>query len=141
MPTGTGLPLCHEYICRGGSCQEHRGIMFLMAIPVALCLRNNGSQTPDRWLKLARNIHSKTSIICFNQREMENSPVDCFRNPPKRSFARVQGSLEPCLNKKRTSEWMFFFICHVCCNYNLFYNLRCSQYRTYEQRSRIIFSS
>ena len=28
-----------------------------MAIPVALCLRNNGSQTPDRWLKLARNIH------------------------------------------------------------------------------------
>ena len=61
MPTGTGLPLCHEYICRGGSCQEHRGIIFLMAIPVALCLRNNGSQTPDRWLKLARNIHTKKS--------------------------------------------------------------------------------
>ena len=55
MPTGTGLPLCHEYICRGGSCQEHRGIMFLMAIPVALCLRNSGSQTPDCWLKLDRN--------------------------------------------------------------------------------------
>ena len=55
MPTGTGLPLCHEYICRGGSCQEHRGIIFLMAIPVALCLRNSGSQTPDCWLKLDRN--------------------------------------------------------------------------------------
>ena len=29
--------------------------MFLMAIPVALCLRNSGSQTPDCWLKLDRN--------------------------------------------------------------------------------------
>ena len=57
MPTGTGLPLCHEYICRGASCQEHCGIMFLMAIPVALCLRNSGSQTPDCWLKLDRNTH------------------------------------------------------------------------------------
>lgn len=65
MLTGTGLPLCHEYICRGGSCQEHRGIMFLMAIPVALCLRNSGSQTPDCWLKLDRNTHR---------------PVDLFRN-------------------------------------------------------------
>ena len=57
MPIGTGLPLCYEYICRGGSCQEHRGIMFLMAIPVALCLRNSGSQTPDCWLILDRNTH------------------------------------------------------------------------------------
>ena len=62
MPTGTGLPLCHESICRGGSCQEHRGIMFLMAIPVALCLQNSGSQTPDCWLKLDRNTHSSSSI-------------------------------------------------------------------------------
>ncbi len=65
MPTGTGLPLCHEYICRGGSCQEHRGIIFLMAIPVALCLRNNGSQTPDRRLKLARNIHLSSFAESF----------------------------------------------------------------------------
>lgn len=43
MPTGTGLPLCHKYICRGGSCQEHRGIMFLMAIP-------SGSVLPEWWL-------------------------------------------------------------------------------------------
>ena len=62
MPTGTGLPLCHEYICRGGSCQEHRGIMFLMAIPVALCLRNSGSQTPDCWLKLGRNTQLSQGI-------------------------------------------------------------------------------
>ena len=63
MPTRTGLPLCHEYICRGGSCQEHRGIMFLMAIPVALCLRNSGSQTPDCWLKLDRN----TQFVSLNK--------------------------------------------------------------------------
>ena len=43
MPTGTGLPLCRKYICRGGSCQEHRGIMFLMAISV-------GSVLPEWWL-------------------------------------------------------------------------------------------
>ena len=65
MPTVTGLPLCHEYIYRGGSCQEHRGIIFLMAIPVALCLRNSGSQTPDRWLKLARNTHAVARIERF----------------------------------------------------------------------------
>lgn len=51
MPTGTGLPLYRKYICRGGSCQEQRGIMFLMAIP-------GGSQTPYCWLKLARNTHT-----------------------------------------------------------------------------------
>ena len=43
MPTGTGLPLCRKYICRGGSCQEQRGIMFLMAIP-------GGSVLPEWWL-------------------------------------------------------------------------------------------
>ena len=31
--------------------------MLLMAIPVVLCLRNSGSQTPDCWLKLDRNTH------------------------------------------------------------------------------------
>ena len=34
--------------------------MFLMAIPVALCLRNSGSQTPDCWLKLDRNTQYST---------------------------------------------------------------------------------
>ena len=63
MPTGTGLPLCHEYICRGASCQEHCGIMFLMAIPVALCLRNSGSQTPDCWLKLDRNTQVRQCTV------------------------------------------------------------------------------
>lgn len=43
MPIRTGLPLCHEYICRGVSCQEHRGIMFLLAIL-------NGSTSPEWWL-------------------------------------------------------------------------------------------
>lgn len=43
MPTGTGLPLYHEYICRGGSCQEHRGIMFLMAM-------QDGSILLEVWL-------------------------------------------------------------------------------------------
>ena len=43
MPTGTGLPLCRKYICRGDSCQEHRGIMFLMAVP-------GGSVLPEWWL-------------------------------------------------------------------------------------------
>ena len=37
-----------------------------MAIPVALCLRNNGSQTPDRWLKLARNIQLAFDNNYFN---------------------------------------------------------------------------
>ena len=30
-----------------------------MAIPVALCLRNSGSQTPDCWLKLDRNTQNR----------------------------------------------------------------------------------
>lgn len=32
MPVRTKLPLCHEYMCRRGSCQAHRGIMFLLEI-------------------------------------------------------------------------------------------------------------
>lgn len=34
--------LCREYICHGGLCQEHRGIMFLLAIL-------NGSTSPEWW--------------------------------------------------------------------------------------------
>lgn len=49
MPVGTGLPRCLEYICCGGSCQEHRGIMFLMAIW-------RGSDLPEWWLKSSQNI-------------------------------------------------------------------------------------
>ena len=33
-----------------------------MAIPVALCLRNSGSQTPDCWLKLDRNTQLNREI-------------------------------------------------------------------------------
>lgn len=47
IPTGTGLPFCRKYICRGGSFQEFHGIMFLMAIP-------GGSVLPEWWLSYSR---------------------------------------------------------------------------------------
>lgn len=62
MPTGTGLPLCRKYICRGGSCQEQRGIMFLMAIP-------GGSVLPEWWLSnsgLLAQTSPEYSFLGFN---------------------------------------------------------------------------
>lgn len=62
MPVGTGLSLCHEYICRGGSCQEHRGIMFLLAML-------HGSLSPEWWLSkfghLTQN-EPEYSCIAYN---------------------------------------------------------------------------
>ena len=44
-PKGAVLPLCHEIMRDGGSCQEHRGIMF--------CIRPltppNDRWTPHQW--------------------------------------------------------------------------------------------
>ena len=52
MPVGTRLPRCLEYICCGGSCQEHRGIMFLMAIW-------SGSALPEWWLSKSGQMAQK----------------------------------------------------------------------------------
>lgn len=59
MPVGTVLPLCREYICRGGSSQEYRGIMFLR-------VKLNGSIFPEWWL-------SKSGHVA--QSEPEYSPI------------------------------------------------------------------
>lgn len=52
MPVGTRLPRCLEYICCEGSCQEHRGIMFLMAIW-------SGSALPEWWLSKSGQMAQK----------------------------------------------------------------------------------
>ena len=48
------LPFCRNITAEGGSCQEYRGIMFLLAIPVALIHLNDGSLIPDGWLNTTR---------------------------------------------------------------------------------------
>ena len=68
MPVRTGLPLCHEYICRGGSCQEYRGIMFLR-------VKLNGSTSPEWWL-------SKSGYVAQSEPEysIEKAPQNFFHS-------------------------------------------------------------
>ena len=54
------------------------GIVVSTTGMVALCCRNSGSQTPDRWLKRSRNTHCKEEAT--NRRsELENKAKLCER--------------------------------------------------------------
>ena len=46
-----------------------------MAIPVALCLRNSGSQTPDCWLKLDRNTQVRKKLRKQNSNSIFSVPT------------------------------------------------------------------
>lgn len=55
---GGGATIMKNYGKRGDNIryiEEHRGIMLLADFRVALFLRNSGSQSSDRWLKMSRN--------------------------------------------------------------------------------------
>ena len=68
-----GTPLCHRIICRGGSCQEHRGIMILVAAhlrPVGWLTysRTGGSNNPRLFMFVngTTDVIDSRTKICYN---------------------------------------------------------------------------